>query len=45
MNDFNLGGPNTVGTVLSAAVVINFENFYEAILVVNLVRFLFKKII
>ena len=35
---------NTVGTVLSARVVINFEIFLEAILFVNLVRFLFKKL-
>ena len=34
----------TVGTVLSARVVINFEIFLEAILFVNLVRFLFKKL-
>ena len=32
----------TVGTVLSARVVINFEKFLEGILFVNLVRFLFK---
>ena len=36
--------PTTVGTVLSARVVINFEIFLEAILFVNLVRFLFKKL-
>ena len=34
----------TIGTVLSARVVINFEKFLEGILFVNLVRFLFKKL-
>ena len=37
-------GISTVGTVLSARVVINFEKFLEGILFVNLVRFLFKKL-